>query len=91
MIGGRKVFICLECGETFDEDEIYTWREDRGEFWGVSCSEEMSGCPYCSGNYEEARMCDCCGEWISEEDMRFIDDDIVCEECYKEYELEEEE
>lgn len=39
------MFICLECESTFEE--LATWEEDRGEFWGVPCSEIMTGCPYC--------------------------------------------
>ena len=44
-------YVCLECGKTFDEPVC--WREGRGEFWGVPCYEDMSGCPYCYGGYEE--------------------------------------
>lgn len=42
-------FHCLECDKEFDEP--VEWYEDRGEFWGVPCSERMSGCPYCRGEY----------------------------------------
>lgn len=41
------VYRCNECGRTFDE--LASWDEDRGEFWGEKCYERMSGCPYCFG------------------------------------------
>lgn len=44
---------CLDCGYTFDEDEIKTWREDRGEYWGVPVTERCCGCPRCRGDFEE--------------------------------------
>ena len=44
-------YICLDCGEKFDEPA--SWQESRGEFWGVPCSETVSGCPYCKGDYVE--------------------------------------
>lgn len=45
---------CAECGNVFSEDEVATWEESRGEFWGMPCYEKVSGCPYChSGAYEE--------------------------------------
>lgn len=36
---------CLDCGKTFEE--VATWEESRGEFWGFPCYERMAGCPYC--------------------------------------------
>jgi transposase-like protein len=45
---------CKDCERTFDESEIATWEESRGEFWGMPCTETMSGCPFChSGDIEE--------------------------------------
>ena len=40
---------CEECERTFEENELATWNEDRGEFWGSRCFETMQGCPYCFG------------------------------------------
>ena len=40
---------CLECDAEFDEPA--SWREGRGEFWGVPCSEQMFGCPVCHGEF----------------------------------------
>lgn len=45
---------CEDCGAIFEEDELATWQESRGEFWGSSCYETMQGCPHCfSGAVEE--------------------------------------
>ena len=50
---------CGDCGKVFDECEIITWREDRGEFWGMPFYETLSGCPFCHGldceNVEEQK------------------------------------
>lgn len=42
-----KQLICEDCKNTFGEDELATWEEARGEFWGQPCYETMQGCPYC--------------------------------------------
>jgi len=47
---------CEDCGSIFDDDELATWREDRGEFWGQPCFETVTGCPHCySGAVVEYR------------------------------------
>lgn len=49
-----KLYRCADCGNTFAEDEIATWKEERGEFWGAPAYEKMSGCPFChSGDISE--------------------------------------
>ena len=77
-----KKFICLDCGETFDENEIDTWEESRGEYWGVQCCESMSGCPYCRGGYVETYECDCCGELITDQYVEIEDGHKYCFNCY---------
>ena len=72
------MYRCIECGQVFDEPD--TWKEDRGEFWGVSCSETMSGCPECQGDYEEVFECEECGEWFFEDEL----EDGLCEKCAEE-------
>ena len=74
-------FKCLECGHIFEEGEEARWSESRGEFWGVSCSEDMSGCPLCKGEYEETKKCAMCGS-------EHLDDELrggVCDECIDGY------
>lgn len=72
---------CLECGHIFEEGEEKVWQEDRGEYWGVRCSEEMSGCPKCSGEYEQAIRCALCGEPHLYEELN----GGVCDECLERY------
>lgn len=72
------MYICLECGAVFEEPE--TWEEGRGEFWGFPCSETVSGCPECGGDYEEALQCAECGEWFFTDEL----DDGLCEDCQEE-------
>lgn len=74
------MYKCVDCGTVFDEDEIAVWEESRGEFWGVSCSETMTGCPTCKEGYEEAFKCKRCGIWCLEDELR----DGYCESCYDE-------
>ncbi len=73
---------CVDCGAVFEEDEVAVWEESRGEFWGVSCSETVSGCPACKGDYDEAFKCKRCGEWCFEDEL----EDGLCESCQEETE-----
>lgn len=68
---------CLECGHIFDEGEQARWIESRGEYWGTPCSEEMSGCPLCKGEYEKTKPCKICGSEHLSDEL----DGGVCEEC----------
>lgn len=38
---------CYDCGRYFNNEDIRWVEEDRGEFWGVPCTERMAYCPYC--------------------------------------------
>lgn len=78
--------ICLECGKTFEDSEIAHWQESRGEFWGVPCTETVSGCPHCRGDYEKAVMCENCGEWFLEDEL---DENYLCEDCREDIDEEE--
>lgn len=75
------MYKCVECGNLFEEGEEVVWEESRGEFWGSPCSETLSGCPVCKGNYEETIPCKICGSHNFEDE--FVDG--VCEECISEY------
>lgn len=58
---------CLHCHNTFDEDEVLTWEEGHGFNWGPK--EKFSSCPFCGGDYEEAEICDKCGEYYLEDEL----------------------
>ena len=72
------MYYCLECGHLFEDGEQSTWQEDRGEYWGTSSFEKMSGCPICKGAYEEAKKCKICGGYHSPNDDY---EDCYCKEC----------
>lgn len=72
---------CLECGNIFEEGEQAHWSESRGEYWGTPCSEYMSGCPLCNGEYEETTPCEICGSEHLEEELN----GGVCDECIERY------
>lgn len=72
------MYKCAECGHLFEEGEEKKWREDRGEYWGSLCTEEMSGCPLCGGEYEEAVPCKICGGY-----GEMDDGEEHCNDCKK--------
>ena len=72
---------CLGCGDIFEEGEQARWNESRGECWGTHCSEHMSGCPLCKGEYEETVQCAVCGSEHLEDELN----GGVCDECIDEY------
>lgn len=74
-------YICLNCGHIFEEGEQANWEESRGEFWGHACSENMSGCPLCHGEYEETMPCAICGSEHLEEELN----GGVCDDCIEKY------
>ena len=71
------MYHCNECGHLFEEGEQSTWSESRGEFWGNPCSEKMSGCPICKGDYEEIKPCVICGSY------NYNIEDEFCDNCKK--------
>lgn len=83
-------FICLDCGYIFDEDEVAVWHEGRGEYWGTPCSETVSGCPRCQGDYVETYQCAVCGEWITDTYIKLNTGDRICDQCYVTYKIGEE-
>lgn len=73
---------CNKCGDIVDEEEITSsYWEDRGEFWGRSCSEKMVEidyeCKKCFGEYEEAYECKICGNFFLENQLY----EGYCKEC----------
>lgn len=80
-----KLFVCLECGEIFEEP-VY-WEETHG--LDTPPYEQWSGCPYCKGCYTEAHRCDCCDEWITD-DYIIVNENRYCQDCYRPVELGEE-
>ena len=71
------MFICLDCGNVFEDPK--RWEETHGLDYGPY--ESYSGCPYCSGAYTETYCCDACGEWITGSYVE-IDDSKYCDNCF---------
>lgn len=72
------MYRCEDCGHLFEEGEQARWEESRGEHFGTPCSETMSGCPICKGDYEEVEPCKLCDSYEKVENG-------YCEECRKHY------
>lgn len=81
-----KIFVCLECGNLFEEPRRYV------ETHGLDAPpyEVWHGCPHCGEPYVEAHRCDECDEWITKEYVK-IGDKRYCQDCYQTYDLGEEE
>ena len=75
------MYRCLECGHLFEDGEEAVVIEDRGEFCGSPCSEELSVCPICHGVYAETVRCQVCDSEHFEEELT----GGVCEECFEKY------
>lgn len=71
-----QMFKCLECGHLFEEGEQKKWKEERGEYNGTLCFEELSGCPACQGAFEKATACKICGGY-----ERMGEEEQYCDYC----------
>lgn len=76
------MYICDDCGMTFDEYESGEYRETYGEGVMRGTVSYMC-CPSCgSDNIEEAEKCTCCGEYFSPDNLvTDFDGNNVCHEC----------
>ena len=81
------LFVCVECGKVFSHP--VKWKEDRGEYFGFPAYEEYWGSPCCYEDYVEAKSCDECGEWITDDYFK-IGNQRYCQNCCRQYELGEE-
>lgn len=72
------MYICLDCGNVFDEPKIL--KESHGFHDGYY--ESLYYCPECLGDYEEACICDKCGEIIPESES----ENGLCPLCSNEFE-----
>jgi hypothetical protein len=77
------MFICLDCGEIFEEPGTFSQRHPYGEGYAT---ETLACCPYCGSSFAEAEQCTVCGEWFEKYDIT----DGLCDECVKELEEENE-
>ena len=70
------MYKCLDCGEVFEEPASV--RETHGFTDGFA--ETFYMCPYCNGDYEEAKQCQECEEWHTENELY----GGWCEKCLRE-------
>jgi rubrerythrin len=69
------MYICNNCGEVFDTPETY---EEHHPYGTGYASEKWSVCPNCGEpDYDEAKQCERCGEFVAE-----LDGDGLCDVCY---------
>ena len=74
------MFICKDCGSLFENPDHM--EENVGECWGQPAFQTIDICPYCHWDeIDEARMCEICGEWKSEDDMECG----ICWDCMNEH------
>lgn len=84
------MYKCYDCGYVFEEPKEYS--EDRtpgGVFEGGSFIEHYTGCPSCSGAYDEVVECDGCGEFVYRSSLTATDDGEYCDLCMEEMEEDE--
>ena len=71
---------CPDCKNHFEEDELYCEKEYETLDGRTYVTGEYTYCPYCgSDDYEEAELCESCGEFFFAEDL----EDGYCESCYR--------
>ena len=74
-------YICLDCGNIFEEGKQITFQENMGEHFGEKVYKKITGCPICGGEYEESTPCSICGSEHLEEDLN----GGLCDECIDKY------
>lgn len=70
----NKMYKCETCGAVFESPDAVS--ERIGEYGGMPAYRDVCICPQCHcDEFEEARKCEICGEWKSEDEME-------CDVCY---------
>lgn len=80
------MYICLDCYKLFEIPKKYTETHGLDE----PPYEKFTGCPYCGGTYVEAKKCDICNSYITNEYIVTKNGNTYCEDCYNQYKLGEE-
>lgn len=73
----KPIYHCLDCDRFFETPRQFTERH------GLEAPpyETWLGCPNCGGAYEEAKLCDCCGNWTGGKYYETENGCVYCEEC----------
>lgn len=72
------MYLCLDCRDLFDEPIKYTEKHSLD----TPPYETWFGCPSCGGGYIEAKQCDICKDWITDEYIEINNGTFVCDNCY---------
>lgn len=89
-----RVARCVSCGEVCRTDYYEGVRDVHEDYYCESCaSEELIYVESQEEYYpnDEVRVCENCGEYFVEDDMKVIDGEYYCEDCAEEIEEENEE
>ena len=81
------MFVCLECGSTFEE--LAHWEEHHG--LDAPPYERWCGSPCCYGGYAKTYKCDHCGKWIVGQYVKIENGERYCWDCHIPLEVGEEE
>lgn len=81
------MYCCTDCGHIFAEPGYFieTHGLDNPPY------ETRYACPKCGGSYAITYKCSCCGEYIVDSYVKTEDGERYCSECYRMYELGDEE
>ena len=80
-------YYCLECNRLFKHPKAYI--ETHG--FNDGRYEIKGACQYCGGEYITAYVCEKCGEYILSDYIKLGAGERICEECYTQYYLGDEE
>ena len=77
------MLICLDCRRLFEEPKqcVETHGLDTPPY------EVFYVCPYCGGDFIEARKCDSCDEFLTTTYVKTDNGERYCENCYNTYDL----
>jgi hypothetical protein len=79
----KIMFVCYDCEAVFDEPKI--WTETHG--LDTPPYEHCAGCPSCGGAFTETYECSYCNKWITGQYVKLNNGDRICDGCYVQMEL----
>ena len=80
------MYLCKDCGSLIKD--LKHFREYHGQ--PNLQPEEWNGCPACGSRAcIEAIACDKCSEYISNHCIVTVDGEVICDNCYSDYYIED--
>ena len=77
------MFVCLDCGKIFETP--YHCIDRHG--FDTPPYEEWDESPCCGANYADVLVCDGCMDYITDDYIKLVNGDRYCSECFRRYEL----